>query len=92
MENIGVPSVTGSMMKKRKGRMLMQGSWVMRTWFSKNFYHSLKGRENTEFLEHIDRMKQAHQEELEAESNDLSIPINSGYLIQAIRWLQAQKG
>jgi len=44
-----------------------------------------KKEENTEFLEYIDKMKQAHHEELEAESNDLSIPINSGYVIQAIK-------
>ena len=41
--------------------------------------------ENTGFLEHIDQMKQEHYEELKADAQDLSIPVNPGYVIQALK-------
>ncbi|SES80460.1 pyruvate oxidase [Methanococcoides vulcani] len=47
--------------------------------------HINEREENKEFLENIDRMKKTHREELETDANDLSIPINPGYVVQAIK-------
>jgi pyruvate oxidase len=41
--------------------------------------------ENEEFLEGINKSREAHLKEIEEESKDLSIPINPGYIIQAIK-------
>jgi pyruvate oxidase len=40
---------------------------------------------NEEFLSGVFEMKQEYTAELEAEANDLSVPINPGYVIQALR-------
>ncbi len=41
--------------------------------------------ENKAFLKKTKTMRESHLKELEAESKDLSIPINPGYVIQALR-------
>lgn len=41
--------------------------------------------ENNEFLSGVFKMKQDYMAELDAEANDLSIPINPGYVIQSLR-------
>jgi len=41
--------------------------------------------ENEEFLSQVFDMKLQHMEELEKESKDLSVPINPGFVIQALR-------
>lgn len=42
-------------------------------------------QENNEFLSHVFKMKQENMAELELEANDLSVPINPGYVIQSMR-------
>jgi pyruvate oxidase len=41
--------------------------------------------EDTEFLEGIDKLRDQHLKEIDAESKDEGIPINPGYVIQAIK-------
>ncbi len=41
--------------------------------------------EDAEFLDHIEKMKQTDYEEMAEDSKDLSIPVNPGYVIQAIK-------
>lgn len=42
-------------------------------------------QENNEFLSNVFKMKQEYMAELELEANDLSVPINPGYVIQSMR-------
>lgn len=42
-------------------------------------------KENTEFLDGINRFKEEHIKEIEEEGKDVSIPINPGFIIQAIK-------
>jgi pyruvate oxidase len=44
-----------------------------------------KKEENTEFLTGINKFKVEHLKEIEEESKDLSVPINPGFVIQAIK-------
>ena len=41
--------------------------------------------DDAEFEEYLARIKQEHLEELEIDANDLSIPINPGFVIQALK-------
>jgi len=42
-------------------------------------------QENREYIENISKQKEAYNKEIERESQDHSIPINPGYVIQAIK-------